>query len=141
MSTSEKTKQNKIAPNKLETVKRQIKRSVLEAINIPEEIDAAEKDYYHILIIESNPNLITKEYEHKARKQVYDDRSWLVGKKQLKQLGYDQVYILHDPKTIEKNKESRAEILEKAISLGYDGAKNVKTEVLLNFIAEAEEKS
>lgn len=139
-----KQEKKMITPNKFDVVLKQMK-DVLGGNRIPNEIPENEKAYYHVLIVESTPNQKTLQYDHKVKTQIFNDRSWVNVEKQLKQLGYSNIHILHDPSLLSEEDlkidkvgvVDRKELIKEARELGYDGALNVKNEVFSDFIKNA----
>lgn len=145
MNTEAQTQQ----PNQLEVAKNQMKK-FLEHINVPESIKTNESHLMHVVIVEGRFNQQTLETVYSSKVQTFDSNSWNVVEKRLKQLGYSHVFLIHDPrvetpkaenKTPEAQKVDRAKLIEKAESLGYDGAKNVANQVFIDFIAQKEERA
>ena len=103
MSTLKKT-----TPNLLEVAKKQMSKFI-DKISVPTEIAENETGLYHVVIVEANFNQAQLEATYKAKVQKYDDRSWLVVKDRLKQIGHTSVYVIHDPtiKAEDKPKENK----------------------------------
>lgn len=134
----------KISPNQLKVVKGQMDKYIKAGVEIPEEINDNEKHLFHVIIItDKQLNGVTLDVNVKTKVQTFDDRSWLKHKDNLKQIGFGESFILHDPteksKSTEKSsgKSERAELIDQAKSLGYKGVMNVKDEVFEKFILEA----
>lgn len=127
MSTLEKMK-----PNQLEAVQNQV--SEYKGVDVPTEINSHEKGLFHALMINSTPAPPTG-WNHVARVQMFDEKSWEVNKNNFARLGYSQVFILHDPIQLRKeekaNKKSESDkpkkadyffLKSKAAELGYEGS-------------------
>lgn len=151
-----------VKPNQLEVAKKQMSKFLKAGIKLPESIREDEKKLYHAAIITNTKlNKETLEVTCDANLQKFDDRSWEKHKKNLAQLGLSDVFIFHNPtlpmeeeeedetgQGIEEDKEpeteeeetelSRKELIEKAVSLGFTGAKNLKNEIYEDFIERVE---
>ena len=137
-----------IPANSLKSAKKGLKKYLKgeNPIEIPTEILEAEKDFYHVIIVDSVANKATLEFEHKATLVKYNDRAWNVSKDKLTQVGYANIEIIHNPTLNEEAKPvnddngggltAYHDLRDEAIDLGFTGAKNSKAEVFEAFIAE-----
>ena len=126
-------------PNQLKTVKNQT--SEFSGIEIPSEIRTVEAHLFHCVMINSTPKPPTG-WKHDMKVQMFDERSWDINKKNLAQLGYSQVFVLHDPRQMAediKNDEGDAEcsygfMKTEAKEMGYEGS--LKKVDILAYFAE-----
>jgi len=71
--------------------------SNLDGVQVPSTINVKEKDYYHVLIVESKPNMETMKFDHKVKTQVINQESFERNKDTYKQLGYSNMVVFHSP--------------------------------------------
>lgn len=91
------------------------------------EIDEREKDYYHVLLLNSKPNAATLKFDHKVEVKKYNPESYskAVQRKSFQQIGINsKMIVLHDP-TIKSETFTKTDKPVKELA-----------EVLINKIAE-----
>ena len=117
----------------------------IDQINLPEEIKEKDQHLLHVAIVDGEFNQETLDTKYRARMQTFDLNGWAVAEKRLSQLGYSHVFVVHDPREegeesselSEKKSEKkieRADLIEKAVALGYEGPKNISNEKLKEII-------
>lgn len=71
--------------------------SKLKGVKVPREINANEKNYYHVLVIKSKADPVKMEYVHEVKIQVINAESFERNKETYKQLGYSNMVVFHNP--------------------------------------------
>ena len=91
-----------IPPNKIAVAQNQMSK-IWDKVKskVPTEIREDEKHLYHVVIVEGAFNRHTLETKFNVKSQCYNGRSWISVKDRLKQLGYTNVTLIHDP-TVKK---------------------------------------
>ena len=87
-----------IPPNKIAVAQNQMSK-IWDKVKskVPTEIREDEKHLYHVVIVEGAFNRHTLETKFNVKSQCYNGRSWISVKDRLKQLGYTNVTLIHDP--------------------------------------------
>lgn len=95
-----------IKPNKLSQLQTQLKKVPKELF--PSEIREDEKDYYHLINIEKSVDFSVDEVKYNVTVKKYNEMSYKNIKDTLRQLGYVNMHILHDPTIKEVKAEKQA---------------------------------
>lgn len=88
---------SKVQPNKYSVACNQV--SDKKGVEVPFEINDNEKHLYHVLIIDSKANHITQTFEHKVRKQMFNQETFTKNSNDgsYVRLGYGNMVVYHDP--------------------------------------------
>jgi hypothetical protein len=102
----------RVEPNKFEVCKDQI--SKYQGIEVPSEINESEAHLFHVLIIKSKANSHTLQFENVARvqkfhKEVFEKNADKGG---FNRLGYDNVFVFHDPTLKPTRKTTKKNVVE-----------------------------
>jgi len=89
------SKQEMVPSNRLNEARNQIKK--YKGVKVPNEIPESEKDYFHVLMIDSKPNAITLEFEHKVKTQIFNLKSFTASENQYRKLGVGTMVVYHNP--------------------------------------------
>lgn len=90
-------------------MKKELEKAISQGLEIPSEIKESEKNYYHVLILDSKFNQTTLEVTHKVRTVIYNDRSWIAIEDKLKRAGYGNIAVLHNPTIVVEEADSNAD--------------------------------
>lgn len=97
-----------IVPNQLEVAKKQMSKFI-DKINVPTGINESDKGFFHVLIVDATFNQALLEANYSARVQIFDVKSWLSIKDNLKQIGVQNAYIIHDPTITAKEVKTKSQ--------------------------------
>lgn len=77
-----------------------------KSVEFNEEVSAKEKGHYHILELNKVHLANEQRYVLTARVKKYNQSSWNGIKDELKKLGYNHMYILHDPTIVVETRKT-----------------------------------
>lgn len=88
---------SKIHPNKFDVASKQVAGK--NGVVVPSEINEDEKDYFHVLIIESRANHVSETFEHRVKKQMFNQETFIKNERDgvFTRLGYGKMVVFHDP--------------------------------------------